>query len=1374
MFSGVCMLSGSAQSPQAKPQFIVPLVESTPGRVTGLATGQFQYPANLTDILYVGAPVMAGATSSVPIGILLNSQGFYAPGLDQIDFQNVLNVTATVANFDGDAYQDFAFALTPQIAGGNNLCVYYGNGSTAGAQGSNYNAGAFPNAYPPTGPGKSGCLAFPMQGTAQPNLAYMAAVPFKTTVTLPSLVIEDSANNVLYILANRGGAGSSGNLISFVLKSAMQIPAADGAGPIAVGDFNNDGNTDFILNGQNGNTATIYLGDGAGNFTAQSPLKFDPNVHSLLIEDMDGDGIPDMVVEGDNGIIEIFKGATNGTFATPSEGGTAAGLNAFSGNGGHLVAIGPNVPGAANLEILTATPIGLSLLQHASGSLTYTLQGIYNIGPGRASYALAPFFDDGVLDLAVNSPEGVAIAQGNASGGFLTSNAYSSLQPALSAAVGKFRNAKNNPNGNLDVVVGTGVSQVQLPNGLVPAPEPQAQLLTGNGDGTFNTFAGLVDTGPGPGNVPAQLWSNVFSGDFDGDGNLDVLYSLTGLPQPGPSGSSPVVYIQYGIGDGSFSPSGNTFYAGPLASNPDGIYVESAVGDFNGDGIPDVATSNALSDAIELGIKGIRNAFGAGFHENDSNNADFSQVAAGFFKTGRTSQQDVIFEQGSSLIPYANAQDGTGNNFTAKLALTGAGAPLSPATVLLTDVDGDGNGDVVAIYYDSTYNPASGTPIAPNNLYIWWGNGDGTFTAPTTLSLSRNYYLGVAADMNSDGKPDLVLSDGALVSVLYNHGNRSFGTIVPTTGLYTSEQHFLAGEGINSLSLADLTGAGHFDLVVANGGVTIANPLALGGKTQSSVALTPNPDVNTGGITVLRNNITTQPVTGTLVGTPDPSSYEATFTLTATLTPASGTPLPTGTVQFYFDGAALGSPVNLVPGTSTSTATYTVPAGNTYASATVHTLTATYPGDAYNTQTTLTGTQQISGGPTTTTLYLCVGPTATCPSTGTVVPPAPPYPTSLTMYYGQDWNGIESVTAADGGPLTGNTVLYDAYTGPAAPPPSPLCSLTTQSGGTCPPSIGTTIGTSVGTNVFTSVYSGDSTHTTSTSIPVTIVVSPDTTTAALTGAPNPSPQGQPVTFTATVTGNIVAPTGPVNFLEVFPPNTTGTYLGTANLVPGTGLSSTATFTTSTLAVGSDSIEVSYQGTVDFNPAISPIFVETITAPISGSFTVSVTPTPVTVSVGYSTAVTVTVTPLNGFAQAVTLSCGNLPSETTCLFGNATIAAGGGATVMFVQTTAPHSCGTTQPYFNGSLGGRLGGGLPGGMGLTLPALAGLVAICIPGRRRSLRALLLMIVAAAVTQITGCGNCTDLGTRPNTYTFQVTGTAAGTGEVASQTVTLNATI
>ena len=158
----------------------------------------------------------------------------------------------------------------------------------------------------------------------------------------------------------------------------------------------------------------------------------------------------------------------------------------------------------------------------------------------------------------------------------------------------------------------------------------------------------------------------------------------------------------------------------------------------------------------------------------------------------------------------------------------------------------------------------------------------------------------------------------------------------------------------------------------------------------------------------------------------------------------------------------------------------------------------------------------------------------------------------------------------------------------------------------------------------------------------------------------------------------------MQFNELFPPTTSGVLLGTATLTPGTGLTSTATFTTSTLPLGVDTIQATFAGTPNFL-ASSAQTTETITAPLTGNFTLSVTPNPVTVGVGYATAFTVKVTPVNGFAQGVNLACGTMPHETTCTILNAAIPVGGGSTTLFVGTTAPHSCGTTAPYFLGSNG-----------------------------------------------------------------------------------------
>ena len=154
-------------------------------------------------------------------------------------------------------------------------------------------------------------------------------------------------------------------------------------------------------------------------------------------------------------------------------------------------------------------------------------------------------------------------------------------------------------------------------------------------------------------------------------------------------------------------------------------------------------------------------------------------------------------------------------------------------------------------------------------MYIWFGDGTGNFSkSPFTPSLSRNYYLAAVADMNGDTLPDIVLSDGYIVSILYNLGalstppNHSFSPDSPDT-------HFLAGQGINSLTLKSVGGNTVPGLVVANGGATISNPIVLGGAAQTSATLPANPpDVNTGGITVLLNSITALQTTGTLTSAP--------------------------------------------------------------------------------------------------------------------------------------------------------------------------------------------------------------------------------------------------------------------------------------------------------------------------------------------------------------------------------------------------------------------------------------------------------------------------------------------------------------------------
>ncbi len=98
------------------------------------------------------------------------------------------------------------------------------------------------------------------------------------------------------------------------------------------------------------------------------------------------------------------------------------------------------------------------------------------------------------------------------------------------------------------------------------------------------------------------------------------------------------------------------------------------------------------------------------------------------------------------------------------------------------------------------------------------------------------------------------------------------------------------------------------------------------------------------------------------------------------------------------------------------------------------------------------------------------------------------------------------------------------------------------------------------------VYAGDAANLGSTSAVLNQVVLETTSKARLTSSPNPSTQGQVVTFTATISSPTVIPTGPVTFMAGT------TVLGTAQLGGGK-----AKLVISSLPVGSTKVTVKYNG-----------------------------------------------------------------------------------------------------------------------------------------------------------------------------------------------------
>jgi hypothetical protein len=287
----------------------------------------------------------------------------------------------------------------------------------------------------------------------------------------------------------------------------------------------------------------------------------------------------------------------------------------------------------------------------------------------------------------------------------------------------------------------------------------------------------------------------------------------------------------------------------------------------------------------------------------------------------------------------------------------------------------------------------------------------------------------------------------------------------------------------------------------------------------------------------------------------------------------------------------------------------------------------------------------------------------------------------------------------------------------------------------------------VGSQTLTASYGGNTQFQSGVSNSVVVNVTAGLTMTVLSASPNPALVGTTVTFTATVSSLAGTPVGSVSFYDGT------TLIGTATLASGV-----ATYSTNTLSGGSHNITATYVATPNFATSTSNVVVEVIE-----DFTLSSYPSSRSVYTGVSATYTVGVMADSGFNLPVTLSCSQLPVETTCIFTPATIGTGNGTSTLVVQTTAPSQISKDRGI---------------SPGYRVVALAGLLLFFIPKRlRRKGWPMLLLLLAflAAGTAITGCSGSRSLvgGTPLGAQTITVTGTAtSGTQTLTHQTtVTLN---
>jgi hypothetical protein len=297
--------------------------------------------------------------------------------------------------------------------------------------------------------------------------------------------------------------------------------------------------------------------------------------------------------------------------------------------------------------------------------------------------------------------------------------------------------------------------------------------------------------------------------DFDADGKPDVVIAANCSNYPGCSGQSAVsVYLSNG--DGTLKP-------GIATGLPLSEIRSMAVGDFNGDGRPDVVVaSDCLSSqdcssgslTILLGNPDGTFAIGANYplggivsQANTVAVADFNGDGKPDIAVGLACFNIVVngCSVGAVTIFLGNA-DGT---FSDPTAYQTVGNSANYLTV--GDFNRDGKLDIIA-------GSATASGNSVSTLTILLGVGDGNFTSQQSPNLPFYGLSAVAAvDLNSDGNLDLAMTSGpAAIQVLTGNGDGTFlGPVTYNTGL---------GNAITNgapISVVDLNGDGMSDLIVS-------------------------------------------------------------------------------------------------------------------------------------------------------------------------------------------------------------------------------------------------------------------------------------------------------------------------------------------------------------------------------------------------------------------------------------------------------------------------------------------------------------------------------------------------------------------------------
>lgn len=609
----------------------------------------------------------------------------------------------------------------------------------------------------------------------------------------PDMAVANFTDNTASVLLNKAAIGNTDpSFASATLATGLQPYA------IASGDFNHDGKPDLAVVNSGSNTVSVFLNKtnpGAASPTFSGESTFATGSHPLAIAaaDLNGDGKDDLLVaDTDDNTASALINTAAVSALSPSFAARQPFNTGIGGTGGGPISIGSaDFDGDGRLDLMTANftdnSITVRVNKTTVGSTTASFDNPLNYSAGISqprSIAAADINGDGRPDLLIANA-GSASAQvfmnaalpvGNSPGFAFKSETY-----PVGATPFSIRAADINGDGRPDLITtNQGADTVSVLVNVTPSKASFASFVP------HQDFA----SGAGP--------RGLATADFNGDGKPDLATTnatannIAVLLNSMPDSAAPVALDEIPLSaDTNHSPN----------------WIDAA--DLNGDGRPElvIATTGTTSvSVVRVGLPTPGAASGSyGFNGTpiQVGGQPHAVKAADLNGDGKPDLIATLTDVAKIAILINTTPDGAIDpTFGAALQYQNGVDVL--AAVRIADINGDGKPDLLAA------NVSSNTvTIALNTTPP--GASNAQFAARQTFSTGAANLDDIeVADINSDGRPDLLTNDGTsnTIGVWLNITTPGANTVqfAPKTTLST-------GLSLHSLVAADINGDSRPDLL---------------------------------------------------------------------------------------------------------------------------------------------------------------------------------------------------------------------------------------------------------------------------------------------------------------------------------------------------------------------------------------------------------------------------------------------------------------------------------------------------------------------------------------------------------------------------------